>query len=56
MEKACEQNRFMNKLDGKPDMVSSITVTTDTALFMLCTSLCYVCMLGLHHRRSRGLC
>lgn len=21
MEKACEQNRFMNKLDGKPDMV-----------------------------------
>lgn len=22
MEKACEQNRFMSKLDGKPDMVS----------------------------------
>lgn len=22
MEKACEQNRFMNKLDGKPDMVN----------------------------------
>ena len=21
MEKACEQNRFKNKLDGKPDMV-----------------------------------
>jgi hypothetical protein len=21
MEKACEQNRFMNKQDGKPDMV-----------------------------------
>ena len=22
MDKACEQNRFRNKLDGKPDMVS----------------------------------
>ena len=23
MEKACEQNRFKNKQDGKPDMVSA---------------------------------
>ncbi|KAL3133428.1 hypothetical protein ABBQ38_007295 [Trebouxia sp. C0009 RCD-2024] len=34
MEKACEQNRFMNKLDGKPDMVNIYKSLQDIAAGM----------------------
>ena len=39
MEKACEQNRFMNKLDNKPDMVPSFPLAALSVLQCLYTHL-----------------